>query len=382
MPTHRKFHAERFLAAFRGHELELRALFERHGVETSENFEIESVRPVLINTSGERVERLVASMHELNDLSSRVGREMIEQTCTAVGIEPPGEDFTNERAACWLYVHKPQLFEHAMELLAVRSVRGNRVALYPGLEPHAISDAAAIVEKLKNALREPLRTVKKTENFQVRHYFDGDMFVVIVFCERTAEVQMEFGGPASILVSRVRRPADQHVLLYNQRTGELEIEAARPKEREILRSTFAEAAFDDACFFPAEEAACVLSLDRLAEAGFNLPTRPGHTARITALKLAGSHNRRKVCCDFRSGRNDLIDFLEQRRILGAPIDGMSVESARIELVLEPTRAGRKTIEIAGANGIKFNRETYADVVYDYLRNWRLMRDDLADQSAA
>lgn len=382
MPTHRKFNAEKFISSFRGHELELRALFAQQGVETPSTFELQSVHSILMHASGDRVDRLVASLHELNDLSSRVGREMIEQTCRAAGIEPPGEDVPNERAACWLHVHNPQLFEHAIELLAVRSVRGSRVALFPGRCPQPIADAGAVADKMRDLMKEPLRALKKSENVHVRHYFDGDMFVTIVFCERTAEVQMEFGGPGATLVSRVRRPADQYVILYNQKSGDLEIEAGRPKERELLRSTFAHAAFDDVSFFPATEAACVLSLDRLVETGFNLPTRPGHTARITALKLAGSHNRRKVCCDYRAGRNDLIDFLEQRHILGAAMDGMSIESARIELVIEPTRAGRKTIEVTGANGIKFNRESHADVVYDYLRNWRLMRDDLADQSAA
>ncbi len=377
MSQHRKFNAMKFLSAFEGHESELSALLRHHRLEPEEKLTIAGVHPLLMNTDTPKIETLVACLHELNDLSSPVGREVMEQVCESMDIEAPAEDMTSPRAACWLYLHEHQAFERAMQLLTVRALEKSRVVLVPGKQAQAISDPDEVVRKMRDELRAPLHKHKKTDSLAITHYEDGNIFGVIVFCERIAEVQMEFGKKKDTVMSKVRRPADQFVLLYHQGTGHLEIEGGRHKERDILRLAFAKAAFNDKDFFPPLDSAKLLDLDRMIHSDFKLPTRPGHVACLTALKLSGKQEGKRVTFDFCANRKDIVEVLHSRQMLGGAVCGMTVESARIELTIERTRAGRKSIELVGGNGIKFNRTAYADVVYDYLRNWQILADGLA-----
>lgn len=377
MNKHRKFNSETFFRGFEGHESELHGLFAAYGVNAPEDGDVAALYSVLIGATSDEVQNLLACLHELNDLSSGEGREILDQTCIQMGVDPPSEDVCNPRAACSVFSHHRPVFDHAMELLAVRSIQSHNVAVFPGRDAYPISDGDATAVEMAALLRTPLRQIKNTDALEVRHYFDGDMFVVVVFCERNAEVHLEFGSSTSRVVSRVRRPADQHVLLYHQSTGHLEIEGARVRERAILREAFSVAAFGDEEFFPANEDSELLALGSLIEHNFTLATRPGHTARVTALRLSGAHGGRKASFDFRSGRNDLIDVLHARRMLEGATPGMEVHSVRIELVLEQNRNGRKSIILTGPNSIQFNRASHADAVYRYLQDWGLIRDGVA-----
>ncbi len=377
MTKHRKFNSEQFFRGFHGHENELHELFTAHGVEAPDVLEVDSFYTTLIRRPNEEVEDLLFCLHELNDLSSKEGREILEQACVSMHIAPPEEDVCNPRAACQIHLHHRDVFDHAMELLAVRSIQSCNVAMFPGREATPIDDPQGVANAMARLLRAPLRAMKKTEALEVRQYFDGDIFVVVVFCERHAEVHLEFGANTRHVMSRVRRPADQYVLLYHQSTGHLEIEGARAKERAMLRSAFAEAAFDDNEFFPESEDFQLLDLDHLIESGFRLPTRTLHTARITGLKLVGVEAGRKFVCEFSIGRRDLMDALQRRGMLDGALAGASVQSVRIELLLDFTRAGRKSIVLKGTNSIQFNRTSYSDAIYDYLRNWGLMQHGVA-----
>lgn len=377
MSKHRKFNSEQFLRGFEGHENELHTLFLAKGVAAPDVLEVESFCATLLRRPSEEIQDLLACLHELNEMSSREGREILEQTCCAMGGDLPVEDVCNERAACQVYLRQNDVFEHAMDLLAVRAIQSSNIAIFPGRTPLPIADSESVKVAMAGLLRTPLGEIKKTDALEVRHYLDGDLQVFLVFCERTAEVHLEFGQNRGQVMSRVRRPADQYVLLYYPATGHLEIEGARAKERAILREAFAKAAFDDETFFPDIEDSQLLDLDHLIECNFSLPTQSGHTARITGLKLTSVDEGRKLVGDFALGRSDLIRAMERRGMLHGALIGASVHSVRIELVLDATRAGRKSIVLTGANSIQFNRTSYADLVYQYLTQWGLMRHGVA-----
>jgi len=380
MPTHRKFNSEQFFRGFQGHENELHGLFTARGVNAPDVLDVDSFYATLIRRPNEEVESLLSCLHELNDLCSKEGREILDRTCAAMDVTPPADDVCNPRAACQIFLHHPEVFNHAMELLAVHSIQAHNVAIFPGREPVAITAPGVVARTMARLLRTALLKDKNTDRVEVRHYFDGDVFVMVVFCERTAEVHLEFGSRSRRVTARVRRPADQHVLLFYQATGWLEIEGARAKERAILRRAFAEAAFDDEEFFPDSEDSHLLNLDHLIESNFNLPTRLGHTARITGLKLNAPAGGAKLACDFTLGRRDLVGVLESRQMLRGALMGATVHSVRIELILDSTRAGRKSIILKGANSIQFNRTSYSDLVYDYLHTWGLMQHGVASPS--
>lgn len=382
MAKHRKFNAQRLFDAFQEHEEELKRLFEGFEVPTPDPFTTEAAREVILDADPEDIDRLVAALHEINDLSTPAGRSCVESAAAYEEIEAPAADVNHQRAACWLYFENPEAFEHAIHLLAVRAVRGTKIALFPGRLAMPVADIDGSVTKIKGILNVELPAKEKSEKFEVRHYLDGDMLVLIVFIERTAEVQMDFAGPEGSLRSTIRRPVNQDVILYNQSTGELEIDAGRPKHREILRSAFATAFFDDDAFFPREESARVLDLAALAASDYALPVRDGHTAKITGIKLKGVDLGQSFTFDLKAGRRDVIAIMRSRGWMqGAR--ALSIEAVRIELVLERTRAGRKVIELSGRNGIKFTRESFADEVYGYLRRWELLiGNELARQTAA
>jgi hypothetical protein len=380
MSKHRKFNSEKFLRGFQDHEDELHALFAAHHISAPDVLDAASFYATLTRRTSEEIEPLLACLHELNDLSSKEGREILEQTCASMEVPPPEEEMCHPRAACWLYLNQREVFEHAMELMAVRGIQANNVAIFPGRAPLPISDAEAVVTKIEPLLLAALQEKKKTDKLEVRHYLDGDTFVCLVFCERQAEVLLEFGTESRRVASRIRRPADQHILLYHQSTGVLEIEGARAKDRAILRNAFAKAAFDDETFFPESEDAPLLHLDQLLHSDFNLPVQSYHRARITGLKVASIEGGRKLVFDCSLGRSDLVAALERRGVLNGMRAGASVESVRIELILDATRAGRKSITLKGANSIQFNRASYADIVYNYLHSWGLMMHEVASPS--
>jgi len=381
MNKHRKFNAQKFFDAFMGHEDELAYVFEAEEVDLPDPFSVEAARQTVIDAKPGTVDKLVATLYELNDLATSTGREMVELAALAFELQGmPGDDVPNPRVAIWIFRKKHKAFEHALQLLAVRSVRGGQIALFPGRKAINIDDPAAAVAKLRIKLDQMLPEMAKTERFEVRHYMDGEVLVIPVFCERTAEVQLEFEGSGHAVTSKIRRPVSQDIIFYNQHNGELEIEAGRPKHREILRAAFAESVFDDISFFPTEETSRVLDLGQLSDSDFSLQVSSGHSARITGLKVSGLHHRNRFVIQCAGGSVDTIDVLRSRGNLDS-LKKMDVQFVRIELILAPGRRGRKVIELSGDNRIKFNRESYSNEVYAYLRTWRLMRS-LARDSAA
>ncbi len=179
--------------------------------------------------------------------------------------------------------------------------------MFPGRSAIAIADPALAVVGFDARLNQNLKDWKGALGFNVRHYIDGTMLVILVFCERTAEVQWEFDHGKKEVKSGIRRPVIQDVLFYDQQTGELEIEAGHAKHREILRRAFAEGVMHDDSFFPIEQCTRVLRLQNLFGRDFKLPTRQGHTAIITGIKIKDSNHRKPVTMCFGANRLDVVD---------------------------------------------------------------------------
>ena len=383
MSKSRKFNARRFFDAFHGHENELSALFAGFDRPLPEPFTTEAACKAASEDFGPE-EQLTPLLYQLNDLATPAGREIVEATAAsfAIGGETPGPDVPHARAALWLWNADKDAFGSAMDRLAAWGVNGGQVAMFPGRSAVAIADPAAAVAGFETQLNHNLKEWKGALGFNVRHYIDGSMLVILVFCERTAEVQWEFDHGKKEVKSGIRRPVIQDVLFYDQQTGELEIEAGHAKHREILRRAFAEGVMNDDSFFPIEQCTRVLRLQNLFGREFKLPTRQGHTAIITGIKIKDSNHRKPVTMGFGANRLHVVDYLRSKDAMGLLRVG-TITSVRIELVLGQGRMDRKSIELNGDNRIKFNRASHADEVYQYLRYWTLMgQSNLAEESAA
>jgi hypothetical protein len=383
MSKQRKFNARALFDGFLGHEGELKALFSTFGHTPPDPFTTEAACRVTSEDFGS-ADPLTAIFHQFHDLATPKGREIIEAVAAsfAIGGDIPGGDVTHQRAALWLWNADKDAFDSAMDRLAVAGVHGGQIAMFPGQSAKPIEDTGAAVAAFEAKLNDNLKDWNGAESFKVHHYLDGTMLVILVFCERTAETRMEMDHTTKAVKTRIGRPVVQDVLFYDQSTGELEIEAGRPKHREILRNAFAVGVMGDDGFFTPEEHSRVLNLMKLRERGFDLPTKQGHSASITAITLKIPVGGKQLSANFGANRHDVVAAmrsLDSQRLLASAI----IRKVRIELVVGSGRLDRKSIELSAPNGIKFNRASHVDTVYQYLRHWSLMgQGDVADQSAA
>ena len=381
----RKFNARTLFDAFSQNINELQALFSEFGVKTEAEFTPESACAAILD--GPAVpDDFTAVLYELNDLASPEGLERVEAAIARYAVTDPiiETGITPAVAALRLRYANPEAFQHALDRLFASALQGKSVALFPGRAPVAIADENVAAEGFKRELTKNSSKWKDAMGFSIRPYTDGRRLVILVFCERPASVELEFDHTKKTVKSSIRRPVIQDMVLYNQETGELEIEASHKNHREILRSAFAVGVMGDDSFFRIEEETRVLKLQNLATLNFNLPVQPGsgHTAIITGIKVKHLGGDKPVTLGFGANRHDVIEFIRSRDCMRM-IEGGVITTIRIELVLGPRRMDRKSIELTGSNRIKFNRSTHSEDVYQYLRHWTLMgQGHVAAESAA
>ena len=382
MSKQRKFNARRFFDGFQGHEDELAALFTHFGKTLPAPFTTETAAQAAsenLSTS----DPMTVLLYQIHDLATQKGRDIIHSTAASFSIpaEVPGTDVTHQRAAFWLWKEDKDSFESAMDRLAASGIQGGQIALFPGKSAKAIEDDAAAVAGFEKQLNANIASWKGAERFTVHYYRDGSMLVILVFCERTAEVNWEMEPGSSVVKTRIGRPVIQDVLFYDQSTGELEIEASQQKHREVLRNSFAQGVMGDDSFFPMEQQTRVLNLQKLIELDFKLPVRTGHHAQITAITLSELISGRPFTASLAANRQDVIEILRAKKAEGL-LNRTSIKSVRIELILGAGRLDRKSIELSGDNRIKFNRASHADEVYRYLRHWTLMGNRVLEEQDA
>ena len=372
MSKQRKFNARRFFDGFHGHEDELAALFTHFGRTLPDPFTTETAARAASEDVGIS-DPMTILFYQIDDLATTKGRDIIHSTAASFDIpsEVPGTDVTNQRAALWLWNANKDAFESAMDRLAASGLQGGQIALFPGKSAKTIEDDAAAVAGFGRQLNANIESWKGAERFMVHHYRDGSMLVILVFCERTAEVNWEMDPGSSLVKTRIGRPVIQDVLFYDQSTGELEIEASHQTHREVLRNSFAEGVMGDDSFFPKEEQTRVLNLQKLIELDFKLPVRAGHQVKITAVTVREFITSKPFTATLSANRQDVVEILRSKNAAGL-LDRASVRKVRIELVLGTGRLDRKSIELSGDNRIKFNRASHVDEVYRYLRHWTLM----------
>ena len=382
MSKQRKFNARRFFDGFQGYEAELATLFTHFGKALPDPFTTETAARAASEDFGLK-DPMTSLFYQIHDLATPKGRDIIHSTATSFAIqaEVPGTDATHQRAALWLWSADKEAFESAMDRLAASGIQGGQIALFPGRSARTIEADAAAVAGFKTQLNANIASWKGAERFTIHHYRDGSMLVILVFCERTAEVNWEMDPGSSVVKTRIGRPVIQDVLFYDQSTGELEIEASSQKHREVLRNSFAKGVMGDDSFFPMEEQTRVLNLQKLLELDFKLPVRTGHQVQITAVTVKEFINKKPFTATLSANRQDVIEILRSKKAAGL-LNCTSIASVRIELILGPGRLDRKSIELSGDNRIKFNRASHADEVYRYLRHWTLMGNRVMEEQDA
>lgn len=381
-----------FFAAFFGREDELGAVLERCGIDLSPGGLAALSSPARGAEFGKRksdpfAERAQLLVHEMGLLSTAQGREAIERVCASHEIPIPGPDYSGPRIAAWFWLNHHGLFGHALELLS--GGRRQQIPLGPGGLLGQLAGGAVQVDKM--VLEAKLKAGFKREGWTGRLVVQetttrGSVLEFGVFWEGPAQIRREFGPEG--LGTRESRPVREAWLRFNTGLGELEIEGGTPRERELLWKAFTEAAQSKQACKPQW---FTLRLDHLLN--FQLQTRPGHSAHLSAVRIVGQRKRRPFSFLVQAGgkgslRELILAEPGLRALAGEKLEamkgvegmeGIAVESARIELVLGPGRPGRKVIELNRPDEIRFDRATDASEVYGYLKAWRILRDGMAGE---
>lgn len=371
-PKHRVFNADRFLDKFAGHEDILAAYLMGWGCLPGSPFPatVPSFKANLKSPPRQSLpfEQMVAGLYRAHDLCSRLGHELmadaIEETrCKLSHVH----DLPREVLALKLLTYAPETFDLATAYLSASQV--DKFVTYAGKEPRAIVDVPAAVARFAEKLSAHFAQRKGSDKVLVRPFTDGDVLNLIVYHERrtTAEIELKHEAGGIAVTSRTFRPARQDFLAYYPETGRLEIETPIKKERDLMRTAFAECFLGEADFFSGEGAEASIHLQKLAAPDFTLAVDDDHKAVLREIVFALPQTHAPTITVNSKDALASLDLNALRPTLAAA----RIKSARIALAFGEGKPP-KSIELAGTNTLSFNRATRARDVLTYLRRWQLL----------
>jgi len=368
MGKHRTFNADRFLDKFQGNESILRGYVGiwngRLDLDIS-NLDIPKFKEFLANGDGDGKDELLEGLYRAYDLCSERGHEDLLAAGRDWGYDPDPEDkLPVECLSLKVRTEKEDTFNLAYDRNTVW--RAERFSLFRGKETRAITDIPAAAQLFQEKLVEVFKEDKNSERVLVRHYSEGDYTNVIVYHEKRTKAELVFKGTKSRLMvtSTILRPAQQDFISYNNKTGQVEIEARFEKEEAALRKHFAECCLGDADFFEGVEAGKRLNLARIAEEDFDMPVDEEHSAVLVELqyKMKQLH-----APSFAVRSKNVLETLDRNNLRNQLV-GSSIGKAVFKIGFPDDRRGKR-VDLSGTNKIKFKRATHAEDVFRYLQNW-------------
>jgi len=188
------------LDSFQGHEEELANLSTRFNKTLPTPFTTETAARAACEDF-KTSDPMTILFHQLNDLATPKGRDIIRGAIDSFAIPGPGPkgNMTHQRAALWLWNADQSAFESAMDRLAASGTQGGLISIFPGKSAQVIDDDAAAMTGFESRLNANIGSWKGAERFTIRHYRDGAMLVILVLCERNAARRFRwiFGGGES-----------------------------------------------------------------------------------------------------------------------------------------------------------------------------------------
>jgi hypothetical protein len=185
----------------------------------------------------------------------------------------------------------------------------------------------------------------------------------------TAELELKVNGDAVFVKSRSFRPARQDFIAYYPKTGRLEIETPIKKERDLMRTAFAESCFGEEDFFSGQGSEVALKLQKLTDPGFSFSVDADHHATLKEITFKLSQNPAPT---FTIKSSNVFTTINLNH-LGEVLAGATVKSALITITFGEGKKPKR-IELSSSNTLSFSRATRANDVLDYLRRWKLLLD--------
>ena len=370
---HRTFNADRFLDKLQGQEIILRHFVElwngRLGLEPS-SLDVPLFKDYLVNGDGDGKDELLESLYMAYDLCTERGHEDLVAACAECGYSPDGNgELPVECMSLKVRTENEDAFTLAYDRYNLW--RAERFTIFRGKSSASITDASAASSAFQTKLAELFRDHKNSDRVLVRHYQEGAYTNFIVYHEKRVKAELIFKGTRTRpkVSPTILRPAQQDFISYNNKTGQVEIEAGFEKEETTLRKAFAECCLKDEDFFDSPGSADRINLARIADDDFDMPVDEDHSAFLAELhfNIKQTHGP-----SFMVRSKNVMETLEKNN-LRKRLAGGTIRRAVFKIMFPDDRRGKR-IELSGTNKIKFKRATHAEEVFHYLRNWGIVID--------
>jgi hypothetical protein len=369
---HRAFHADRFLDKFQGREPLLRdyvGIWDGRLELDGANLDVPRFKDFLVNGDGDGKDELLETLYRAYDLCTERGHEDLVSACRDFGYDPdPDGELPVECLSLKVRVDNEDAFSLAYDRNTLW--RAERFSIFRGKEAKAIVDLPAAALLFQGKLAEVFKEDKKSDRVLVRQYQEGSYLNFIVYHEKRTKAELIFKGTRMRpkVSPTVLRPAQQDFISYNPETGQVEIEARFENEESILRKQFAECCLGNTDFFEGADAANQINLARIAEDDFDIPVDDEHTAVLTELHFT---LQQKHTPSFSIRSKDALETLDLN-YLRKRLKGATIRRAVFKVTFPDDRRGKR-IELSGTNRVKFKRATHAEEVFQYLKNWRIVK---------
>jgi hypothetical protein len=370
---HRKFNHDRFIDKFAEHEAVLVAHMARWPMLdcptplTTQSFKDYLKTPP---ENSRAFEDMVEVLYQAYDFCNKQGHEILNDAVENHQLQFAGlHEMPREVLALRLQIEEPSTFALACNMLLASQV--DKFVTYKGREPRLITDVATGKDAFQAKLGQYFATRKGSDRIVIQHFTDSDAHNFIVYHERriTAELEIKKEGEAISVSSRKYRPVRQDFIAYYTQSGRLEIETPIPKERDLMRTAFADAFFGDEGFFSGQGSEVALDLAKLRAPGFTFAVDHGHKATLKeiSMKFAQEH-----APTFSIRSADAFATINLNR-LRPSLESSTVMSAVITISFGERKKVKK-IHLTHTNSLSFNRSTRVSEVLAYLNRWQLLVD--------
>jgi hypothetical protein len=371
MIKHRVLSPDSFVSRFTGNEELLRGFagLWPDGLDVDiGSLTVAAFRRFVEKGEGRNKDDFLHELHRVYDLCTPRGLEDLCAACRDSGYEPdPGGKMPVELLSIKVRSEKEEVFNLAYDRCTVRQAK--RFSVYQGTKGLAIKNLGVARKRLHKALADAFQGDKYSDRVLVRQYQDDGYVNFIVYHEqRTQSLLLFKGTKAEPTVSPiVLRPAQQDFISYNAATGQAEFEARYESEEVALRQRFAASCFGDADLFEKPEAANRFTLAPIADGKFSMPVDDAHSAVLVELhfSLKQAHGPYFIVKS-----KDVLNTLETNH-LRTKLHGDRIKHATFKITFPDDRRGKR-VDLSGTNKISFNRQTHAEDVFRYLKDWGIL----------
>lgn len=371
MIKHRALSPDRFVDKFQGNEHLLQGFVRLwgHGLNVKAvTLDVYGFKRLIDEGNGDRKDEFLEELHRVYDLCTDRGQEDLCAACRDSNYEPdPDGTLPVELLSLKVRTENDDAFNLAYDRCTLRQAQ--RFSLYQGKKGLAITNIGAATKRFQKKLADAFMGDKHSDRVLVRQYQDNGYANFIVYHEqRTKSLLIFKGTKADPKVSpTVLRPAQQDFVSYHPATGQAEFEARFDSEETALRKRFAECCFGDADLFEKPEAAKRLTLTPIADGKFSIPVDDGDSAALVELHFSLNQTHGPY---FIVKSKNVLETLETNH-LRAKLHGDRIKHATFKITFPDDRRGKR-VDLSGTNKISFNRQTHADDVFRYLKNWGIL----------